>query len=142
VSGQRSDHLEHRLRPLDVSFEHALAGHERNARRCNSSRNTGLGRWPITMPAACRELDHRAVLRNDGVETGQVSADGVEIEQSASRDQDHDDATLPYLPDRLAYRGIEHSGRRDRAVVVERQRGGFHNPVITETTAPLTLKAS
>src|SRR6266545_4470498 len=79
------------------------------------------------MSPTCWKLEHGTVLRDDDIETRQITGHLTQIRQTSSGHEDHDDATSPRLADGLSNLGVEESIRGDRAVVVQRKGGKFHS---------------
>ena len=75
------------------------------------------------MASAGREVEHRAVFRDDDVEAREIAGDPPQIGQPAAGDEDDGDAVLPGLGDRFAHAGIEDAVDSNRPVIVEGEHG-------------------
>jgi hypothetical protein len=73
-----------------------------------------------------RKGHHGAILRDDDVDKMQVARDAPQLLENPPRDQQHRQARRPRSGDGVAHRRVEHVIARDRAIVVERERGNVH----------------
>jgi hypothetical protein len=84
---------------------------------------------------AGRQVEHRAVLTDDHVDTGQVTNDPVQVRQpSTCHEHDHDPASA-CTANRLADERIEDAVDGDRAVAVECKGRAFHASAATSSAS-------